>query len=249
MPLKGRNFVIRIGKFDEREGPICLNAQKDQMCDFIGEKCNGVTSRVIVDALGVNKEKFTFEEETELYQVINVKIPNPFARGRMETYSIIIKLESGIGKLRGDIISEIKADFLEIFGNLQESPNLESAIAFTDKWMQKLSRMENITDIAKKEAEIRKSTATQFLISFIGGLLAKKINKPVEPSRGLIQLAFNDAKESKMEHITFPVVKKIFENELKNRLISIKIPNVQVVVKDMVSELAEHQSLLMMMNI
>lgn len=109
-----------------------------------------------------------------------------------------------------------------------------------------LSSLANTTEIQ----EIRHNLKEQFLETFFGEILSKKIGREIKPAIGLIHLSFQDAMRQKVnEKLTYQKIKNIFANELKNRLTSTKIPNVQNLVTEMINELTEHQSLLMMMEI
>ncbi len=162
---KGKSsFVIRIGKFDDRLGPICLNAQayKDVFCEFGGEICKDITTRAIIDALGVDKESFSFEEDIYIFQAINVKIPNPLARGKKEKYSIIIKFAKGKGKVRAQFTERIRLDFLKKFEDLELSPTLDDIADFCNKWEKIMNESSDVTDIAAKVNEMRKKPFKQF---------------------------------------------------------------------------------------
>jgi len=63
---------------------------------------------------------------------------------------------------------------------------------------------------------------------------------------GLIRLSFHDqfGDAINLDALTFKDMKKAFEFALRDRLINLKIPDVDVVIKKMIEKLVEIQSLL-----
>ena len=57
------DILIRLGKFDDYKGPICLNVKTHEECLFCNEVCNKMSSKVIIDALSMNKKNLYFEEQ------------------------------------------------------------------------------------------------------------------------------------------------------------------------------------------
>ena len=107
------DILIRLGKFDDYKGPICLNVQANQRCNFCNNTCNGMSSKVIIDALSLDKKNLYFEESDSFYQATNIYVPNSHVRGNFDKFSIIFKLNKDIGKIRTDLLMRIRSDFIE----------------------------------------------------------------------------------------------------------------------------------------
>ena len=80
---------------------------------------------------------------------------------------------------------------------------------------------------------------------FFRNILSKKIGKADIVGQGLILCAVQDEFGS-TDGITFDMLKKTFENSLKERLEKVKISNVENVCAEMVKELIKNQSILTM---
>ena len=89
------------------------------------------------------------------------------------------------------------------------------------------------------------------LISFLGEILSKKINKPVMPSTGLIRLAVKDEFKSnvKVNQLTYEDFQRIFQNSLKKRLEYLGITNLDTIIEELLIELKTNQSLITMMTV
>ena len=83
------------------------------------------------------------------------------------------------------------------------------------------------------------------MAQFFGDILSKKIGKEEMVGQGLILYAIQDEFGNTNE-ITFDILKKTFENSLKNRLKKVNITNIDKVIYEMVEELIKNQSLLTM---
>jgi hypothetical protein len=154
-PLEKMKSDIRVGKFDERLGPICLNAEKGMHCNFAEKECDEITTQIIIDALGVNQLKFLFEQNNWNYQIIKISIPNPSARGQKEKYALIIKYDKKHGKITDEYIEIIRDDFMALFSDVSKSPSIEDLQRFCLDWEKSLYEGEKVTDIAEKHEEIK----------------------------------------------------------------------------------------------
>lgn len=148
------SFSIRIGTFDEKLGPICLNAQKNVWCDFASEKCNGVTSRNIMEALSIEKENIVFEENGTIFQGINFNFTDPDVRGHVRKYSILIKYDKKLGRIKDEIINQIREEFNQNLG-FKYPITREQAVAFTERWEGILQEKKNVTDVEELKEKIK----------------------------------------------------------------------------------------------
>ena len=82
-------------------------------------------------------------------------------------------------------------------------------------------------------------------IEYFGNLLSKKINKQDIVGRGLILYAIQDEMGS-ANVVNFDILKRTFQNSLKDRLKKVAIQNIDSVSDEMVKELIQKQSLLTM---
>lgn len=83
------------------------------------------------------------------------------------------------------------------------------------------------------------------IISFFGEKLAKKINKAVLPSSGIIRMAIKDS-QKEPSLITVEELRAVFSSSLKDYLHKLRIADVDEVSVHMISELDKNQSLLTM---
>ena len=82
-------------------------------------------------------------------------------------------------------------------------------------------------------------------IRVMGEILAEKIKKEVMPSRGLIRLAIKkDLPEKDINKLSYKDFLFVFQNGLKEKLELIRVPNVEKVIDEMISELKLKQSLI-----
>ncbi|MFX1398989.1 MAG: hypothetical protein ACFFAS_18335 [Promethearchaeota archaeon] len=76
-------------------------------------------------------------------------------------------------------------------------------------------------------------------------LLSEKINKKLLPCKGILRFAFMDANLN-LDSSKYDDYKIVFNQYLKERLIRIGIENADEIVKSMISELINNQSLFVM---
>jgi PAS domain S-box-containing protein len=143
-------YMIRIGKFDEYKGPICLSAQDDRECDFCNDDCRGLTSKIMMDSLSFDKKNVFFEEEETLFQATNINIPNMAVRGQKDRYTIIFKLKKNIGKIRTDLILKIRQDFINSITNSQIDDILAFANDFCNKWESRFKKLKYVTEFEEE---------------------------------------------------------------------------------------------------
>ncbi|MHA2009530.1 MAG: hypothetical protein ACXABO_21425 [Promethearchaeota archaeon] len=80
-------------------------------------------------------------------------------------------------------------------------------------------------------------------LRYFGELLSEKIGKDDLVGRGLILYAIQD-EVGNTDTISFNILKRTFENSLKNRLEKVNVPNVDKISGEMVKVLIQKQSLL-----
>ncbi|MHA1562654.1 MAG: hypothetical protein ACTSPA_11065, partial [Promethearchaeota archaeon] len=168
------DILIRLGKFDDYKGPICLNVHGKKGCKFCNEACNGLSSKVIIDALSLDKKNLYFEEKDSFYQATNILLPNPHVRGNFDKYSIIFKLHKDIGKIRTDLLMRIRNDFKEKSKEIGGIGETGFAIHFSTSWEDKLKKLKYVTEFEEErlrtEAALNKAneilTANNLIIKF-----------------------------------------------------------------------------------
>ena len=171
---KSPEILIRLGMFDDHKGPICLNAQANGYCNFCNVTCTGMSSKVIIDALSLDKKNLYFEEKDSFYQATNILLPNPNVRGNFEKFSIIFKLNKDIGKIRTDLIMRIRKDFKEKSKEIGGIGDSGFAIHFSSSWEDKLKKLKYVTEFEEErlrtEAALNKAneilTANNLIIKF-----------------------------------------------------------------------------------
>jgi PAS domain S-box-containing protein len=168
------DILIRLGKFDDYKGPICLNVHGKKGCKFCNEACNGLSSKIIIDALSLDKKNLYFEEKDSFYQATNILLPNPHVRGNFDKYSIIFKLNKDIGKIRTDLLMRIRKDFKEKSKEIGGIGETGFAIHFSTSWENKLKKLKFVTEFEEErlrtEAALNKAneilTANNLIIKF-----------------------------------------------------------------------------------
>jgi len=168
------DILIRIGKFDDYKGPVCLNVHGKKGCKFCNEACSGLSSKVIIDALSLDKTNLYFEEEDSFYQATNILLPNPHVRGNFEKFSIIFKLNKDIGKIRTDLLMRIRNDFKKKSKEIGGIGETGFAIHFSTSWENKLKKLKYVTEFEEErlrtEAALNKAneilTANNIIIKF-----------------------------------------------------------------------------------
>ena len=83
------------------------------------------------------------------------------------------------------------------------------------------------------------------VVNFFGEKLARKINKSVLASSGIIRLAIKDS-QKEPSLITVDELREVFTGSMKNYLHKLRIEKVDEVTKYMTAELDNNQSLLTM---
>ena len=136
-------FTIKISFFNERKGPVCLNLEQNQEW-----------KRICIDAMGVEKQNFTFEEGIQIYKILNVEIPNLSARGQKDRYSIIIRYEKGLGSLKTEITEKIRFEFISLISNQSLPLDIDMIEKFCKNWEKNLAKFKNITDVVEIKNEI-----------------------------------------------------------------------------------------------
>ncbi len=174
------DILIRLGKFDDYKGPICLNVHGKKGCKFCNESCNGLSSKVIIDALSLDKKNLYFEERDSFYQATNILLPNPHVRGNFDKFSIIFKLHKDIGKIRTDLLMRIRKDFKEKSKEIGGIGDSGFAIHFCTSWEERLKKLKYVTEFEEErlrtEAALNKAneilTANSLIIKYnIDGFL------------------------------------------------------------------------------
>ena len=84
------------------------------------------------------------------------------------------------------------------------------------------------------------------IIKHLGSKLAELINISAPAGRGLIKLAIKDelGPFRPLNQVTFNEFKNTIENSLKKRLIKLEISTFELIVKYLVRELTDYQSLI-----
>ncbi len=144
------DILIRLGKFDDYKGPICLNVQTKETCEFCNDKCNGISSKVIRDALSLDKKNLFFEELESFYQATNILVPNNEVRGNFDKFSIIFKLDKNIGRIRTDLLLKIRTDFIEKSNKLNESDETTFAQEFCTFWENQIKNLKYVTEFEEE---------------------------------------------------------------------------------------------------
>lgn len=149
-PIETPPIFIRLGKFDDYKGPICLNVDSVNDCEFCISPCNQISSKVIMDALSMDKSNLYFEEQESFYQATNFLLPNTQIRGNFERYSLIFKLAKDMGRIRTDLIMRIRADFLEKAPQILEVGDFRFAQEFCTHWEQQLKSLKFVTELEEE---------------------------------------------------------------------------------------------------
>lgn len=144
------NILIRLGKFDDYKGPICLNVQTNKGCTFCNDTCNQMSSKIIIDALSLNKKNLFFEEKDSFYQATNFLIQNPQVRGNFDKYSLIFKLHKNIGKIRTDLLMRIRNEFIDEIKNIDAIGSSKFAIQFCTLWEERLKTLKYVTEFEEE---------------------------------------------------------------------------------------------------
>ena len=89
------------------------------------------------------------------------------------------------------------------------------------------------------------------IIFYLGELLSKKIGISRSASRGLIKLSIKDefGPYESLNSLGLSDYQKLIQNSLKNRLIDLKVNDIEDLVKILLEELMKHQSLITMEKI
>lgn len=86
------------------------------------------------------------------------------------------------------------------------------------------------------------------IIKHLGSKLAELVNISAPAARGLIKLAIKDELGPfiPLNQVTFDEFKNTIENSLKERLIKLEISTFELIVKYLIRELTDYQSLITM---
>ncbi|UYP45873.1 hypothetical protein NEF87_002158 [Candidatus Lokiarchaeum ossiferum] len=165
MQFDHSNILITLGKFDDYKGPICLNVQDSEGCTFCEDTCNHISSKIIIDALSLNKKNLFFEERNSFYQATNFLIQNPQVRGNFDKYSLIFKLNKDIGKIRTDLLMRIRNDFIDEIKMSNGIDITEFASQFCSKWEERLKTLKYVTEFEEERlrTEVALNNANEIL--------------------------------------------------------------------------------------
>jgi hypothetical protein len=86
------------------------------------------------------------------------------------------------------------------------------------------------------------------IIDFLGNKVSIYAEKDLLPSKGLVRLAIRDDYGQKSS-LSYSEIKHVINNGLKNRLEKIRVSNIDTIVSNLLGEMTEKQSLLMMMGV
>jgi hypothetical protein len=89
------------------------------------------------------------------------------------------------------------------------------------------------------------------IIKYLGDFLAKKTDLSPPAARGAIKLAMKEELDpfKPMNQINYGDMKNVIKNSLKNRLVTLKLQNVELVSKEMLQQLIRGQSLISLANL
>ncbi|MBD3341069.1 MAG: hypothetical protein GF353_18325 [Candidatus Lokiarchaeota archaeon] len=84
------------------------------------------------------------------------------------------------------------------------------------------------------------------IIKYLGERMAQKIEISPPAARGLLKLAIKDEMGpfTPLNQVNFNDLKKVIQNSLFNRLDGLKVNNLKEIVKDLLEELTQNQSLI-----
>jgi hypothetical protein len=84
------------------------------------------------------------------------------------------------------------------------------------------------------------------IIKYLGDLLAEKLYISPAAGRGLVKLAIKDrfSPFKPINQLKFNDYKEVIQNEVKNRLKSLGISNIDLVINSLVNSLVENQSII-----
>jgi PAS domain S-box-containing protein len=109
-----------------------------------------MSSKVIIDALSLDKKNLFFEEKDSFYQATNIFVPNPLVRGNFDKFSIIFKLNKNIGKIRTDLLMRIRSDFIEKSKWINRTGDSKFAIKFCTSWEDRLKKLKYVTEFEEE---------------------------------------------------------------------------------------------------
>src|SRR6056297_687331 len=90
--LSDISYKIKMGTFDEKMGPLCLNAKKGDRCEIRKGLCPGFKCQLIEDAINSKENHLIFRLQDQFVQGIKLKAENPAKRGGIERFILLIKL-------------------------------------------------------------------------------------------------------------------------------------------------------------
>jgi PAS domain S-box-containing protein len=143
-------ILIRLGKFDDYKGPICLNTKTSLECEFCNQPCDQVSSKIIMDALSLDKINLYFEEDDSFYQSTNFLVPNSQVRGNSDKFSLIFKLKNNKGRIRTDLLLRIRSDFIERVKEIENIGESEFAQQFCMDWENHLKTLKYVTEFEEE---------------------------------------------------------------------------------------------------
>ncbi len=146
--MEDKRYSLRIGRFDHKLGPICVIFRDNigKYCEFSLQKCTGNLIPIFRDAI-LSKQQILFEDEIGFFQVLKIPVDRPEKRGKIVRYIILIKISKGLGKIKIQILNQIRSEFLSLFLTPQYEPSSEDFQEFISKWEKNLRIAINASDI------------------------------------------------------------------------------------------------------
>ena len=140
-------YLVRIGTFDEKMGPVCIEASKDLKCSFSLETCPGFKCTLIEDVINSKEDQIILKNQDYFYQGIKFYLSNPNKRGNRELFIILIKLIKDFGLLKEHVIFSIKADFAKLYDENNKTLSKIEIRDFINSWENKLNLQLDTTEI------------------------------------------------------------------------------------------------------
>ena len=147
--LEAQKFMVRIGKYDHKLGPVCLSAVKDTICNLTNETCQENACALIRDALISKKEQNFFEIESQSYHSNLIGINRPQMRGGIERYLLLIHVPQEYGRLKTSILDNMITKFKSLFQTDSYEPTLEEFKNYRKTWELILNASIGITELSE----------------------------------------------------------------------------------------------------
>jgi len=177
-------YVLFIGEFDHKLGPICLCPKKS--CDWLGQIWEKPSS-LIQDGLNTSSSVLTIDNYNYFVQVRKFSLSDPRLRGgtlRCCLFGVIPKTKS---LLPEEILDEMIQSIIEIAERNDINPNSPECDAFLSDWENRLNAQLD-GEIGAGQVEYR---------------MRELLNTIVGYSELLLDGAFENLNEKQRESVTY----------------------------------------------